>query len=99
MLTLTGQLINTFTTPAGERNGEPYPETNKIQLLGEIPLPNGEVKNGLIDLTSHSIGDFKNLETKKIRVPVGAMVSGKNVIYFIPKGSKPEVVSNHLERA
>jgi hypothetical protein len=41
----------------------------------------------MLTLTAHEISPFNGLEGKNIRVPAGAFVSGKSIIWFIPKGS------------
>jgi hypothetical protein len=106
MLTLTGQLINSFTTPAGERNGEPYDSTSKIQLLGEIPLQDGESKNGLIDLTVKDdslMKEFESLKGQLIRISIGQFAQVRNgkasIVNFISKGARPEKVVPGLSRA
>ena len=89
MLTLNGQLINAYRTPEGEKDGKAYPSQEKVQILGEVVLPNGESKRDLITLTTHNKEYFDGLEGQNICVPVSVFVSGKSVTYFIPKGSKP----------
>jgi len=91
MLTLKGKLINIFVQPKGEKEGREYGGQSKVQIIGDIRLPNGESKVDMITLTSHDISDFKDLTGKDIIVPVGVMPSGKSVVYFIPKGSKPSL--------
>ena len=91
MLTLTGTLLNTFKSPVGKnKDGEEYGGQDKIQILGQVDLPNGESKKDLITLTSHNLEHFEGLEGVNIRVPVGVFVNGKTASFFIPKGSVPE---------
>lgn len=93
MLTLTGQLLNIFEAPKGvsKKTGEEYGGGDKIQILGDVDLPNGDKKKDLITLGTHNVDFFKNLIGKDIRVPVGAFPSGKAVVFFIPQGCRPEV--------
>lgn len=93
MLTLNGQLINSFRTPDGERNGEAYNGQDKVQILGEVVLPNGESKRELLTLSTHNKEYFDGLDGQTITVPVSVFASGKSVTYFIPKGSKPAILS------
>ncbi|MCI3916801.1 hypothetical protein, partial [Acinetobacter baumannii] len=68
---------------------------DKVQLLGSLELPNGQIKNELIDLTvedSRIYDDFKN---KLISISCGAMAVGRNVIFYVRKGAKP-VLADHL---
>lgn len=89
MLTLTGQLINVFNSPKGEKDGKEYGGQSKIQLLGEVVLQNGEAKNELVTLTTHEPSFFSELTGQLISVPVSCFANGKSITYFIPKGSKP----------
>ena len=45
-----------------------------------MDLPNGDVKNELFTL-SVNYRDFSDLLNKKISIAVGAMASGRNVIF------------------
>ena len=89
MLTLNGQLINSFRAPEGEKDGKQYGGQYKVQILGEIALQNDESKRELVTLSTHNKEYFDGLEGKNISVPVGVFANGKSVTYFIPKGSKP----------
>lgn len=93
-LTMTGQLINTFLAPVGisKKTGEEYGGQDKIQLLADLPLPDGGMRNELITLTTHEPEQYEQLKGQKVRVPVGAFATGKVVQFFIQKGSKPELV-------
>ncbi len=51
MIKLEGVVINTFKIEAGKnKKGEEYEAADKVQLLGSLELPNGQIKNELIDL-------------------------------------------------
>ncbi|WP_063528598.1 hypothetical protein [Pseudoalteromonas sp.] len=89
MLTLSGQLINIFESPKGVKDDKEYGGQDKIQILGEVVLQNGESRNDLITLTTHDKGLFEDLKGQTIRVPVSVFANGKSITYFIPKGSKP----------
>lgn len=93
MLTLTGTLIHSFETPKGEtKEGKAFGGDYKIQVLGQVELPNGESRKDLITLTCHSINEYSQYLNQDIRVPVGVFVNGKTPSFFIPKGSKPELI-------
>ena len=64
MIKLEGTIINVFTQQGGKdkKTGEAFADRDKIQLLGEFELPNGDKKNELIDLT---VENGKEYETKK----------------------------------
>jgi len=90
MLLMTGQLLNVFKTPKGTNGeGKEFGGQHKIQVLGAVSLPNGETQNKLVDLTCH---DVEAHQGKSVTFPVGVMAQGKGqVIYYIPKGAKPEL--------
>jgi len=88
MITLNGQLINTFTAPKGtNKDGEEYGGQDKIQLLAKMELPNGEHRMEMLTLTAPNVEPFKAHLNKLIRVPAGAFVSGKSIQWFIPKSA------------
>ena len=91
MLTLKGKLINSFVSPKGEKNGEEYGGQDKVQVIGDVKLPNGETKVDMFTLTTHNIEHFNGLEGKELRIPIGLFAAGKVITYYIPKGSKPEI--------
>ena len=53
----------------------------RVQILGAMDLPNGDVKNELFTLSVENYRDFSDLLNKKISIAVGAMASGRNVIF------------------
>ena len=61
-----------------------------MQILGAMDLPNGDVKNELFTLSVENYRDFSDLN-QKISIPVGAMASGRNVIFYVAKGAQPEL--------
>lgn len=93
MLNLTGQVINVFHVDAGtNKKGETYEARDKIQLLGELELPNGETKKELIDLTVADSSPYLGLVGKSISLPVGAISSGRSTTFYVRKGAKPTVL-------
>lgn len=92
MLNLTGQVINVFHMDAGtNKKGEDYDARDKIQLLGQLDMPNGETKKELIDLTVDNVLHYEGLIGKTISLPVGAISSGRSVTFYVRKGSKPVI--------
>lgn len=90
MLNLTGEVINVFHVDAGtNKKGENYDARDKIQLLGELELPNGETKKELIDLTVDNVHQYDGLIGKTISLPVGVIASGRIVTFYVRKGAKP----------
>lgn len=91
MFTVTGLVVNIFKTPeAKNADGETYGGDHKIQIMGELPLPNGETRHEMIDLKVHDVSEYKGFLNARITVPVGSMALAKNkIVHFIPKGSSP----------
>lgn len=95
MLTLTGKFIHSFESPKGEtKEGRQYGGDFKIQVLGQIDLPNGDSRCDLITLTCHDVAFFESLQGKDISIPVGVFVNGKSPSFFIPKGSRPTALTS-----
>jgi hypothetical protein len=97
MFTVTGQVLKTFIQ-AGQTDketGEVGKSSTKVQMMGEMPVLGGETRFDLITLTIENQKAYEDLKGKKIRVPLGFFAPQKgNIVYFIPKGSVPEVVQN-----
>lgn len=93
MLQITGKVVNLYTNEGGKnKDGEDYDERHKVQLLGAVDLPNGDVKHDLIDLTVDDLKDWQSLTGKDVTVDIGAFAPQKGkIIYFIKKGTKPQL--------
>lgn len=91
MIELVGTLVNTFATPAGKnKKGEDYDSKDKIQLMGELSMPNGEVRMELVTLTVDDLSPYVDFINTKIRVSCGVMATGtRSVLFFARKGSFP----------
>lgn len=93
MFTLCGQVANVFVQPGGvsKKTGEEYDPRDKVQILGELPMPDGGKRLELVTLSVEDARLFQTAVGKKIRVAVGFFASGRAVSYFIPKGAKPQL--------
>ena len=92
MIKLEGTVLNVFTQQGGtNRKGEAFEDRDKVQILGAMELPNGDVKNELFTLSVENYRDFSDFLNQKISIAVGAMASGRNVIFYVAKGAKPEL--------
>ena len=93
MLQLSGKVINVFTQEGGQgKDGTDYAERHKVQLMGERALPNGDIQMDLMDLTINDLGDWNEMQGKDISIDIGAFAPSKgNIIYFVSKGSKPQL--------
>ena len=95
MINLQGTVINVFKQQGGtdKKTGQAFEDRDKVQILGALDLPNGEVKNELITLSVNNVRDFYDLLNKKISIAVGAMASGRSVIFYVAKGATPEILA------
>ena len=96
MLQITGKVINVFTQDGGtNKEGEEFAERHKVQLMGERVLANGDKQMDLMDLTIQDVSDWDGLQGEEISIDVGAFAPSKgNIIYFVSKGSKPQLIAN-----
>ena len=78
MITLNGTLLNIFKTPARENSDE----KDKIQILGDVALPNGEVRKDLMTITVNNVRKFEGKEGSDISLSVGAFAPQKGTVIF-----------------
>lgn len=98
MLTLTGKLINTYVQPKSKRaDGTEIGGQDKVQILGDIELPDGGRRCDMYTLSTHDIHAFKSHVGKDISFTIGVFASGRNLTFFIPKGTKPKSVTQPLQ--
>lgn len=80
MITINGTLLNVFKQPTrveGEDDEKP-----KIQVLGDIPQRNGEIRKELVTISVPNIGDYEELEGQYVSVPAGAFAPAKGTVIF-----------------
>lgn len=95
MIKLEGIVLNVFTQQGGQnKKGETFDDRDKVQILGAMELPNGGVKNELFTLSVENYRDFEDYLNQKISIAVGAMASGRNVVFYVAKGALPELATN-----
>jgi hypothetical protein len=89
MYNVTGQIINVFKSPASDK----YEASYKVQMLGDSPLVDGQVKKEMLTL-SVPLPIFDNLQSeigKTVTLPIGFYVKNSQLVTFYPKhleGSK-----------
>jgi hypothetical protein len=95
MIKLEGTIINVFTQQGGtsKKTGEAFADRDKIQLMGELELPNGSIKHELIDLTVEDGKAYESLKNKRVSIPCGAFASGRNVVFYVAKGATPKLLN------
>lgn len=92
MFTVAGKVINVFDQKGrlDETTGEMTPTTPRLQMLGEMPMPDGEVRMDMITVKVENKEAFASLVGKDIRLPIGVFSPSKGqIVYYVPKGSKP----------
>lgn len=91
MFTLRGKVVNTFHQQGklDKETGELREGTDRVQIMGEMPVAGGGSKVDLITLTIPEGLDFSEHLQKAVEVPLGFFSPQKGqIIYFIPKGSQ-----------
>ena len=92
MFLLVGRLLHVFKTPAGtKKTGEQYEGQDKVQILGNIPLPDGSHRLDLVTLTTKDAGSFEPFLGQLITCPLGFYSFNKTVGFFVPAGGKPQI--------
>lgn len=97
MFTVTGQVLKTFIQPGAvdKATGETSQPTIKVQIMGEMPVQGGDSRLDLITLSVPDQSTYAPLAGKRVRIPLGFFAPAKgSIVYFIPKGGKPELVSD-----
>jgi len=91
MFLVTGEVRNVFKQPGSvdKTTGELRPDSNKVQILGELPVMGGGTREDIITLTIPEGLDFSPYLKQRISVPIGFLSPAKgSIVYFIPKGSQ-----------
>lgn len=94
MFTVTGEVRNVFYQPGqkDKETGETKEGSNKVQILGDMPVNGGGSREDLITLSIPEGIDFQPLLKRTVRFPLGFFAPAKGtIVYFIPKGSKIEL--------
>lgn len=81
MFSANGQIINLFSSPASEK----YEASFKVQLLGDMPMQDGQVKKEMLTLGVPK-AVFDSLEVgQEVMLPIGFYVKNGALITFYPK--------------
>ena len=88
LFTVTGQLINVFISPKSKNeDGKEYGGDHKIQLLGDVPMSNGEFRKDMITLKIHDVESVTDSLGATVTAPISAFAKGGQITWYIPKGS------------
>lgn len=87
MLTLNGRVANIYEAPKGvnKTTGEVFGGQERIQLMCENRLQNGEKRIELHDLTVEDAGVYREQMGKAVSVPVGVYVNGGKAAFYALK--------------
>ena len=86
MIKLEGKLINVFTQEGGtNKKGESFDERDKIQVMGAVELPNGDVRHELFTLGVDNGRDYEPFVNKTISLACGYFANGKTVVFYPAK--------------
>lgn len=97
MFSITGRVLHLFPAPGriDKETGAVDDDKPKVQILGCIPLRNGEFQYDIISLTCHDLSLFESLRGREVSVPIGTFApKAGQVVHFIPKGCKPALVGS-----
>lgn len=89
MFLIQGQVHKIYTAPGGKdrKTGAEYPETHKLQMICEVPLRNGEVKDELYTMTipggSKQASKLQEAIGTDVTLPVGLSISGSKITPFL----------------
>jgi len=92
MFTVSGKVINVFDQlgKLDKETGEVGETTPRLQLLGNMPMPNGEMRMDMVTVKVESKRVYEELKGKDIRLPIGVFAPSKGqIVYYVPKGAKP----------
>ena len=98
MLTLNGVVQNVFRTnqSVDKKTGEIIPPADRVQIMAENIMQNGEKRIDLVTLKVESGDAYRKLLGRSVRVPVGAFVAGSAVQFYALKGQEAsEALSGH----
>lgn len=86
MISLQGVLVNTFRAPLRKAAEAGETEKDKVQILGDVMLNNGEVRKDLVTITVPDARKYEGQEGSEVSLSVGAFAPAKGqVIFFMAK--------------
>lgn len=83
MYRLEGKVVNCFRQPASEK----FPESFKVQIMGEMATQAGELRMEMLTLsaTPQQWNALKIRQGAAVSIPVGLFVKGGALHAYIPK--------------
>jgi hypothetical protein len=83
MYNVKGQIINFFQSPATEK----YEAAFRVQLLGDMPMQDGQVKKEMLTLNvpQEIFNSLQGRVGKEVTLPIGFYIKNGQMITFYPK--------------
>lgn len=83
MFQASGIIINLFKSPASEK----YEASYKVQLLGDMPLVDGQVKKEMLTLNVPKpvFDSLQGRNGEQVTLPIGFYVKNGVLVTFFPK--------------
>jgi hypothetical protein len=94
MFQICGVVVHLFNAPGriDKESGVVDDDKPKVQIMGEVPQRNGQIRLDLVSLTCHNPADFSELLGQRVTVALGMFApKAGQVLYFIPQGCKPSL--------
>ncbi len=90
MFTLNGEIVHVFVSPKGvnKKTGEEYGGQDKVQILGNIPVDNGQFRKEIVTLTTDQGKALENSLGRFVSAPVASYARNGNIQHYIPRGSQ-----------
>ncbi len=89
MFTLNGQIIHVYVSPKGKnKDGEEYGGQDKVQILGDLPLPDGQTRKEMVTFTTDQGTELDKAISHSVVAPVAFWAKAGVIVHFIPKGSQ-----------
>lgn len=85
MFNVTGKIINVFHSPASEK----YEASYKVQILGNSPLIDGQVKMEMLTLNVPKpiFNSLQGQTGQEVTLPIGFYVKNGILVTFFPKSA------------
>ena len=95
MIKLEGIVLNVFAQQGGQnKKGRNIRRPRQGANSWRYGTSQWWCENELFTLSVENYRDFKDYLNQKISIAVGAMASGRNVVFYVAKGALPELVTN-----
>ena len=93
MYSVNAKIMNSFYSEASEK----YDESFRIQLLGESPLKDGQVKMEMLTLSvpKDIYSELKSKVGKTVSLPIGFFVSNNRLTPFFPKNTSLQKIQKN----